>query len=572
MKRKNKGYVLLIVLILSVIIALIGAGLAFMSKQGYFSTRANTLFNKLQKAAHYGINEAIRRIVESGGVCEEGIFNQDFYVGDVSVKISTSRRGLLCALRAEANLGGARQVIVATTQGFYGIGTFTVKARERVDWLGGAYVSGCDSQNNCNIPGIIVSGPINGVPAGTAQTCDKNGTTGIFGSPPLKPNVSFYDLIPLTFNVNCFYELLNMFETEDSYNGYPMGLGKNPFWKDVYGNTRQDIIFNKGNFTSCPNPLVTDEPQVVWNSRLGNFTIRSWSSEIPSIPSSCEFDGNTLNLSNDLPNCTWIKVKKNVNITGVAPNIKFIYAPGKDVTITNAGNANIITDRTVTINAKNVSEPLVLYTTGNVNITAGPVTKIRIVSQGDINLRTSSTISDSTLITPNSIVNTTNDNLTLERLNVFARRINFTRTTTIRGGMFYLFGYVESVCNSGDPDSSSVSTSANIGTLDDPVLFIMVNSNLRVVNPTPIYFYGVFFAEGPTCIVYSNISLTGISIWNEPNDFENVDQLGRGFYIQFNYGIINTLNNRYWFVRRFDCIKDDPLPYAQAIQTYHSSY
>jgi hypothetical protein len=78
--------------------------------------------------------------------------------------------------------------------------------------------------------------------------------------------------------------------------------------------------------------------------------------------------------------------------------------------------------------------------------------------------------------------------------------------------MFYLFGYVESVCNSGDPDSSSVSTSANIGTLDDPVLFIMVNSNLRVVNPTPIYFYGVFFAEGPTCIVYSNISFIGISI------------------------------------------------------------
>jgi hypothetical protein len=572
MKRKNKGYVLLIVLILSVIIALIGAGLAFMSKQGYFSTRANTLFNKLQKAAHYGINEAIRRIVESGGVCEEGIFNQDFYVGDVSVKISTSRRGLLCALRAEANLGGARQVIVATTQGFYGIGTFTVKARERVDWLGGAYVSGCDSQNNCNIPGIIVSGPINGVPAGIAQTCDRSGTVGIFGSPPLKPNVSFYDLIPLTFNVNCFYELLNMFETEDSYNGYPMGLGKNPFWEDVYGNTRQDIIFNKGNFTSCPNPLVTDEPQVVWNSRLGNFTIRSWSSEIPSIPSSCEFDSNTLNLSNDLPDCTWIKVKKNVNITGVAPNIKFIYAPGKDVTIINAGNANIITDRTITINVKNVSEPLVLYTTGNVNITAGPVTRIRIVSQGDINLQTSSTISNSTLITPNSIVNTTNNNLTLERLNVFARRINFTRTTTIRGGMFYLFGYVESVCNSGDPDSSSVSTSANIGTLDDPVLFIMVNSNLRVVNPTPIYFYGVFFAEGPTCIVYSNIRFIGISIWNEPNDFENVDQLGRGFYIQFNYGIINTLNNRYWFVRRFDCIRDDPLPYAQAIQTYHSSY
>uniref|UniRef100_A0A7C4NW45 Uncharacterized protein n=1 Tax=Thermodesulfobacterium geofontis TaxID=1295609 RepID=A0A7C4NW45_9BACT len=352
MKRKNRGYVLLIVLIISVLIALIGAGLAFMSKQGYLSTRGNILFNKLQKAAHYGINEAIRRIVVHEGICEEGIISETLNIDGAEVTVSTSRRGLLCSLRAEANLGGARQVIVASTQGFYGIGTFTVKANERVVWRGGAYVSGCDSQNNCNIPGIIVSGPITGVPAGTARTCDQSGTVGIFGSPPLKPNVRFYDLVPLTFNVNCFYELLNMFETEDNYLGYPMGLGENPFWRDEDNNPRQDIIFNKctneNNCTSCPNPLITDEPEVVWNRRLGSFTIRSWSSEIPSIPGSCEVDGNNLNLSNDLPDCTWIRVTNaTVNITGVAPNIKFIYAPSATVTVSNAGNAIIISNRSI---------------------------------------------------------------------------------------------------------------------------------------------------------------------------------------------------------------------------------
>lgn len=571
MKEKNKGYVLLIVLILSVIIALIGAGLAFMSKQGYFSTRANTLFNKLQKASHYGINEAIRRIIVSGGVCEEGIFSQDLNVEDVRVRVSTARRGLLCSLRAEANLGGARQVILATTQGFYGIGTFTVKARERVDWLGGAYVSGCDQQNNCNIPGIIVSGPINGVPPGTARNCSETGSVGIFGAPPLKPNVKFYDLVPLTFNVNCFYELLHMFETEDNYTGYPMGLGKNPFWRDIHNNARQDIVFDKGGLTSCPNPLEVDEPKFVWDNRTGDFTIRSWTSEIPNIPHECEFNKHNLNLSQDLMDCTWIRVKRDVSITGVAPNIKFINASDYEVTINNAGNANVITDRNITVNSKNVSEPLALYTTSNTTIN-GPTTYIRVVSQGNINLRTSSTISHSTLITPNSVINDSHNNLTLQEVNVFARRVNFTRTTTISGGMFYLFGYVESVCNSGDPDSSNITTSADIGTLDNPVLFIMVNSNLRVANPNLIRFHGVFFAEGPTCIVYWQINFIGISIWNEPNDFENVDQLASGFFIQFNYGIINTLNNKYWFVRKFECIRDDPLPYAQAIQTYHSSY
>ncbi len=566
--KKEKGYILLIILIFSTIIALIGAGLALINKQGFLATRANIRFNKLQKAAHYGLIEAIEYIVNNGGVCEAGVFETN--LDGVSVHASTARRGLVCSIRSKATLGNAKIVLVGAAQGFYGIGTFTVKADEQVQWLGGAYVSGCDLANNCSIPAIIVSGPINGVPAGVAHNCGSSGSTGIYGNPPLFPNVNFYDLVPLTFNAECFYDLLSIFEKQGNYTGYPMGLGRNPLWlkNSTY---RQDIIFDKGNFTSCPNPLNIDEPQVVWEDQLGDFSIISWNTDIPSIPPTCEWNKNTLNLSTHLSNCKWIRVNTNVNITGTASNLKFIYVPNNIVTISNAGNATVITNQSITINAKTNLSPLALYTTQSVTIN-GPTTMTRIVSQGDINLQTSSTISDSTLITPNSIINTTHNNLTLEKLNVFARRIYFTKYTIIKGGMFYLFGYVESVCNSGDSDSSRIDTSADIGTLDNPVLFIMVNSCLRVVNPDPIYFNGIFFAEGPTCIVYRNIKFTGISIWNEPNNFTNVDQLGEGFYIQFDYGIINALNSKYWFVRRFECIKDDPQTYLQAIQTLHSSY
>jgi hypothetical protein len=574
--KKAKGYILLIVLIFSIIIALIGAGLALLNQQGFLSTKANINFNRLQKAAHHGLVEAIKRIVNRGGICEAGIFEDQYYVDNIPVTITTTRRGLLCSIRAEAKKGNSKIVLIGATQGFYGIGTFTVKANERVEWLGGAYVSGCDQQNNCNIPGIIVSGPINGVPAGVAQRCgESSNSIGIFGNPPLLPNVSFYDLVPLTFNAECFYDLLNIFEEQGNYTGYPMGLGRNPLWliENVNGEEepRQDIEFDKGNFTSCPNPLNIDEPQVVWENRLGDFTIRSWTTEIPTISSACTWDQPSLNLSTDLPGCKWIKVNSAVNITGVFPNLKFVYVPNHDVTISNAGNANVITNKTITVNSKTTDKPLALYTTSSVTI-KGPATALRVVSQGNISLETSSTISHSTLITPNSIINNSHNNLTLEELNVFARRIYITQNTTIKGGMYYLFGYVERVCNDRDSDSSNITTSANIGTLDNPVLFIMVNSNLTVVNPNPIYFNGVFFAEGPTCIVYRNIRFTGISIWNEPNNFTNVDQLGSGFYIQFNYGIINTLNNKYWFVRKFECIRDDPLTYPQIIQTLHSSF
>ena len=571
--KKEKSYILLTVLIFSAIIALIGAGLALINKQGFLATRANVRFNKLQKAAHYGLIEAIKNIVDRGGVCEAGVFETN--LDGVSVHASTARRGLVCSIRSEATLGNARIVLVGATQGFYGIGTFTVKADEEVQWLGGAFVSGCDLENNCSIPAIIVRGPINGVPEGVAHNCGSSGSTGIYGNPPLLPNVNFYDLVPLTFNAECFYDLLSIFEEQGNYTGYPMGLGRNPLWlvenEEEEMEPRQDIIFDKGNFTSCPNPLNVDEPQVVWENRTGDFSIIPWDTDIPSIPSTCECNNTALNLSTDLLDCEWIKVNTDVYITGTAPTLKFIYVPNNTVTISNAGNATIITNRNITINAKTNPTPLALYTTQSVTIN-GPTTMTRIVSQGNINLQTSSTISHSTLITPNSIINTTHHNLVLKELNVFARRIEFTQSTTIEGGMFYLFGYVENVCNWGDPDSSRINTSANIGTLDNPVLFIMVNSHLSIINSTPIYFNGIFFAEGPTCIYYQNIRFIGISIWNEPNDFTNVDQLGPGFFIQFNYGIINALNSKYWFVRRFECIKDDPQTYLQAIQTLHSSY
>ena len=571
--KKEKSYILLTVLIFSAIIALIGAGLALINKQGFLATRANVRFNKLQKAAHYGLIEAIKYIVDRGGVCEAGVF--DTTLDGVSVHASTVRRGLVCSIRSEATLGNAKIVLVGATQGFYGIGTFTVKADEQVQWLGGAYVSGCDLANNCSIPAIIVSGPINGVPPGVAHNCGSSGSTGIYGNPPLLPNVNFYDLVPLTFNAECFYDLLSIFEEQGNYTGYPMGLGRNPLWlvknEEEEMEPRQDIIFDKGNFTSCPNPLNVDEPQVVWENRTGDFSIIPWNTDIPTIPSTCECNNTALNLSTDLLDCEWIRVNTDVNITGTAPSLKFIYVPNNTVTISNAGNATIITNRNITINAKTNLSPLALYTTQSVTIN-GPTTMTRIVSQGDINLNTSSTISHSTLITPNSIVNTTHHNLVLKELNVFARRIEFTKSTTIEGGMFYLFGYVENVCNYNDNDASIVTTSANIGTLDNPILLIMVNSCLEVVNSNPIYFYGIFFAEGPTCIVYWNIKFIGISIWNEPNNFTNVDQLGEGFFIQFDYGIINALNSKYWFVRRFECIKDDPQTYLQAIQTLHSSY
>jgi len=590
MKRKNRGYVLLIVLIISVLIALIGAGLAFMSKQGYFSTRANTLFNKLQKAAHYGINEAIRRIVVNEGICEAGRIDETLNIDGSEVIVSIARRGLLCSLRAEANLGGARQVIVASTQGFYGIGTYTTKGSVSAEIRGGI-ISGCDLGNNCTIPGFITKGTV--TTSAPTRNCNNIGSRGIFGTPPVKPRVPFIDLISLAFNADCFSCLLGIFEREDNYQGYPMGLGSNPLWRNIYGVARRDVSFNGSidDCGNCPDLSRFDEA----NSIIGNMQIyfpTSNETNLNGSNGSCEFNGESLNLSQDLLDCTWIRLTKaTVNITGVAPNIKFIYAPSTTVTVSNAGNAVIITENAITINAKTNPSPLALYTTQNVDIT-GNFTKTRIVAMGNINVGTPNDISDSTIITQGT-VSATAPQFDLRDVIVFAKRIDFGsgRRINIQGGMLYLYTLADQErtnnrvlnqgCNWGSNRNEcawygdSLRSPVTIGTQDNPTLIILVNSATYIGNTDTVNINSVLFGEGVTYLTWrgvNNQNYQGILVRNFPNNETLQIRISDGFSLNFNYGIINTLNTKYWFVRKFECIRDDPLPYAQAIQTYHSSY
>jgi hypothetical protein len=559
-----------------------------MTKQGFLSTRANTLFNRLQKAAHYGINESIRRIVVHEGICEEGIISESLNIDGVKVKVSTSRKGFnLCALRAEANLGGARQVIVASTQGFYGIGTYTTKGSVSAN-ISGGIISGCDSANNCTIPGFITQGTVTtSAPTGS---CTNVESRGIFGTPPIKSKVPFIDLVSLAFNADCFSCLLGIFEKEDNYEGYPMGLGSNPLW-----NARKDISFNGSisDCRNCPNLRQYDEA----NAIIGNMTIDfPRTSEIPSIPSSCTWNKRNLDLATDLNDCEWIRVNNDVNINGTAPSLKFIYVPNNTVTINNAGNAIIITQRKITINAKTNHSPLALYTTQSVDITAGPVVMTRIVAKGNINVGTSSfvsnsTVSDSILITEGT-VSATASQFNLKDVIVFAKRIDFgsSKNINIQGGMLYLYTLADQVrtnnrvlnqgCNWGsNPNQcawygTNLSSPVTIGTQTNPTLIILVNSATYIENTDTVNINGVLFGEGVTYLTWSRVNnqnYRGILVRNFPNNETLQISISGGFSLNFDYRIINTLNKKYWFVKRFECVKEYPSTRAQVIWTYHSS-
>lgn len=593
-KIKNKGYVLLVVLVFSIIIALIGAGLALMSKQSFLSTRANILFNKVQKAAHYGIMEGLKRIITAGGICEEGNIENILNVEGAEVRLTTSRRGLVCFLRSEATYGNAKAVIVASTQGFYGIGTYTVKGNVSAN-VGGGLISGCDTINNCNIPGFMLSGTL--TTSAPTRTCTNPGSYGIYGVPPYRDKVKFYDLVPLVFNVNCFYELLNVLENESQGTGYPMGLGSNPFW-----NAKKDIEFDKGGLNACPDPRKTDEAGLI----MGKLTI-NFPSLPNDIPGFCQVSKNknlTLNLSTmglavegegsiDLSNCTKVllNTSKSININGKAKEIKFIYTQNNNgITISGAENGILINLNTTKVSINSNFYPFVVYSKGP--ITLNNVDYIRAISKENINI-SHPHLTYSTLITEKDVVNLVND-MNLENVNIFAKRLNFgsnKNSVNISGGLLYLYTLADknrdnntvlyNGCNWGANPGNCAwygynIPTINIGTVDNPVLIILVNSATYLGDPNRVNINTLLFGEGVTYLTWKGDNYTqnyeGILVRNFPSTETLNINITSGFILKFNYAIINKLNQNYWIVRRFECIKDDPLPQAQVIQTLHTSY
>lgn len=595
-REKNRGYVLLIVLILSVIIALIGAGLAVMNQQGFLSTKANTLFNKLQKAAHYGINESIRRIVEGEGICEEGIISETLEVNGAQVKVSTSRKGFnLCSLRAEATLGKARQVIVATAQGFYGIGTYTTKGSVSAS-ISGGLISGCDLVNNCTIPGFITQGDVEvRSPTGT---CGNLGSTGVYGTPPTKPEVPFLDLVSLAFNADCFACLLGIFEREESYTGYPMGLGSNPLWKDENGIARRDIHFD-GSVDSCercPDFRIVDEAKRIIGYVRIDFPVFS---EIPDYENCITTSGTTIDLSTVNKKCIILTNTSTSSFTirnkppqGLAP--VYVYRNvNRNVTLylQNTGNFNFINNLgSITISSSN-SANFSVYNKATVNVTSS-LHLARIVANGDININTSQTVSSSTLITANT-VRAGASSFNISDTTVFARRLDFgsNRGINIQGGMLYLYAtadeertnrrILDQGCQWGnDPNECAwygvnLYSPVTIGTENSPALIILVNSATYVGSTDTLNINAVLFGEGVTYMEYRQVdtqNYEGILVRNFPGDETLEIRITGDLRLNFNYRIINTLHNKFWFVKRFGCIKEYPSTRAQVVWTYHSSY
>ena len=567
------GFSLIPTLVISLVLSVLGGAAMYISMTNLQVTRADFRYSLASKAADVGLLTAVDSITQRGGCDVRESFSGT--AGGANYRADVVRQGRICFIRSEGTLGPARVVKTAIIQSYYGVGLYTVRGNVNAELGGGARLSGCDRtvRPTCFVPAFIASGDV--VTTVPEQSCSAdNGGSGLYGDPAVITTVRFTDLIPLFFNVNCF----NTLTDSNCDVGLLQVIEREYGINEVNGNT--DFSFD-----SYGVPIVN----------IPN----------PTIPNSCHINGSniTVDLSTSYTDCSDIQVNgNNVTITGSRagepPNI---YFNGTKITLSNASNFNLY------YNNPNSSRGVYL---------GGEVSNFRIISRGFVRTLDSvdTRISQGVIIIgPTNSANIENpnsrhrlmltDSVSIEESIVIAKSIwtntdsDTNRTYYILDSLVYVYAYACPGC-SRDSDTSSLDACYYVsrgycGLYADrsytfigrdpngdprPTLVISNNSTLYFRYPRgTIYIWGSFVGQDITYLLFYGRNFRqdfkGFLVRNFPQDRTiRIRIRSSGFVMEFRKDIINSLNQRFWFFRRVQCVQDPLLPYPQMIQTKMTAY
>ena len=572
------GFALIPTLVISMILAVLGGAAMYISMTDLQITTADHRFTLANKAAEVGLLTAVDSIAQRGSCDISETYTGT--VGGANYTTNVVRQGRICFIRSEGRMGPARVIKTAIIQSYYGIGLYTVRGNVNAELGGSARLSGCDTTTTptCFVPAFIASGRV--VTTVPEQSCsaDNGVSSGIYGDPAVLSTVRFTDLIPLFFNANCFNArsdrdcdvgLLQIIEQE---------YGVNP----VTGN--QDFRFDEYGIPIVNIPTV-------------------------NVPASCQVNssGVTVNLATDYTTCSDIQVNgEDVVIrgqrSGDSVNIHF---NGTRIWVIDASNFNLY------YNNPNSLRGVYL---------GGTVSDFRIVSRGyvrtvDTSISRFTTIINGVIIigpTASSVINSPNtnhqfvvrDHAIVDTSVIISKRIRLNSDNDRRAlnywldSLVYVYAYACPNCSRSSDTSSLYACYYNLGYCGvyayrsylfvgrdlrgnpRPSLIISNNSTLYFRFPRgTIYIWGAFVGQDITYLLWSGLSRSfrqdfkGFLIRNFPPDRTiRIRITGSSFTMDFRKDIINSLNQRFWFFRRVQCVQDPLLPYPQMIQTKMTAY
>lgn len=519
LKMNNKGFSLVVVLILSLVISLMGGTAMYIAATNFKTTAADLKFNVADKASNAGLLSAFDEINKRGAGGADTKITGNLGNASYSANIMFGGKNLWF-ISSEGSIGNPKIASVVKTalfQGYYGVGLYTVRGTVSGDINDGPRLSGCDAtpDPDCFVPAFIASGPIN---VGTTKACNATGaadgtTSGVFGSPAIL-KLDQGDLSRIFFKVGCFNKYIEPPATTTCTTSLL------DYLEYDYGNQSIDFSFQQtgASANGYGIPVVSIPP------------LPAFPASPPNVGSGCILSNNSLNLSSQLTTCSEIVFNStlaDVAIHGArsgAPAVK-IYTRGINNRATFAGASNFTFYTTGSSQAVNVSNSsnftiystntgtfsnnsdFNLYTTGTTTLnntnsnfrlnttgetiidnssipsgkiyTIGAATLIgsvsgtaeypfRIVSTNTIKAEAGASLTHGNLIAGPAAVNETNsvtalqnfvakDNITVDNVNIIARSLRFNNNSTVRilDSLVYVYAYACPNCSRAANTSSS---------------------------------------------------------------------------------------------------------------------
>jgi len=605
LKASSKGFSLITVLGLTLIISLIGATAMYISLIDNKLTGADAKYELADKAAEYGLLQAVDSI-QASGFCYNTTNNGNNGLATYTTQIQRSSN--ICFVKSIGQVGNAKVVKTAIIQSYYGVGLYTVRGGVNASYNGGR-LSGCDNANSCPVPAFIASGTINLNGAKVYHCNLDNGTQHIFGNPPIINGVKFTDLTPLFFNVdcenskrdqNCSYGLNNALE--DTFATDPNTNIKD-FTIDQYN---QVVLSNtvENNFYTPPTPTPCPLDQNN-NLNLGNLTnsgscyINQQGVDIyGTLPFGVQYTiyiiGNASNTILENVNGNNPTSQNNYNI----PNYNLTIYTNQPIIISDGlFNTRLITDNNITY-TYNGNAPLntgvttQTYTNQNDN---NPYTFLQndIIIQGYDNSNEGNNIPQIGLVGDNEAQNgyATVD-LYTSNTDLFVREIIFNDSSKNYFANSLVYLYADSFPANLPPTNNvqsiqdcqnnlyqcgwtdyqeQFSEDVYFGINNNLAPSLLINNNSVVVGNNES-FSGIYFGEDVNYIDSYGATVNGFLVRNFPPNLSLNIGFSNSTNFQFNKSAINQLSSEFWFVQPVQCVLDNPQPYTQMIQTELTAY
>ena len=208
----NKGFSLVTVLVLSLVIMLLGGTGLFIAGTNFKAARADANYNLADKASNAGLLKAFDEINKTGSGGNDRTITGNIGSAAYATRIMYGGKNNWF-VSSEGSFSNSKVIKTALFQGYSGVGLYTVRGQVNAS-IQSARLSGCDADPtpDCYVPAFIASGTINTggtTPKACTATGATNGTSsGLYGSPATL-NLDQGDLSRIFFKVKCFNKFNN---------------------------------------------------------------------------------------------------------------------------------------------------------------------------------------------------------------------------------------------------------------------------------------------------------------------------------------------------------------------------